>query len=238
MPGFNLRYNAGVKDHSDHDSTVARLKARHSALWDAAQGHDFVEAIADGSLERSRFVFYLRQDYLYLQAYARAINIAAGRAPGLKLLSEFTALANETLNSEMQFHREYCAEFGLSDADLEQTVATPICQGYGDFCITTAVMDGCAGLLAALIPCGVGYAEIGLRLASRIDADNPYAGWVGTYAGEEFQQYGRWMAQVFDSLAADAGGSERERLSELFALGCRYEWLFWEMAWTEAKWPL
>jgi len=224
---------------SQNSPTFASLREASRQLWDKAQDHPFVHALADGSLERRKFVHYLEQDYAYLQAFARSFSLAAARAPGLELMTQFSALTHETLHSEMQLHRDYCAEFSISVEQLSAVQPSPICRAYSDFCIATAATEDCVGLLAALIPCGVGYAEIGLRLASLLNAtDHPYRQWIVTYAGDEYQGYAEWMTRTFDYLAEDASQRAKERLKELFVLGCRYEWLFWEMAWSEGSWPM
>jgi thiaminase/transcriptional activator TenA len=227
------RYNGSVGSVS-----FESLRQDNRRLWQAAQDHPFVHALADGSLDRDRFIHYLKQDYAYLQAYARAISIAAAKAPGLTLMAEFSALAHETLNTEMQLHRDYCSGFGIRQEQLEQVEAAPICQAYGDFCIATASTYGCADLLAALIPCGVGYAETGMRLKQGLAAaDQPYRQWIETYASPEYLRYAGWMISAYDDLARIASSAAARRLNGLFVLGCRYEWLFWEMAWSGDSWP-
>lgn len=238
MPLY-LGYNACVGSPHKNSSVFTFLRHDSRELWDRAMDHPFVHALADESLGRDKFIHYLEQDYVYLQAYARAISLAAAKAPGLVLMAELSALAHETLNTEMQLHRDYCAEYGISEEQLSAVRAAPICQAYGDFCISTAASEDCAGLLAALIPCGVGYAEIGQRLAEQAkSADHPYMHWIDLYASAEYQSYAEWMKNTLDALAQDASKRATKRLSELFVLGCRYEWLFWEMAWSGADWPI
>ncbi len=217
-----------------------RLKAGVGELWDQAQRHPFVDALGDGTLERGRFIHYLKQDYVYLTGYSRAIALASARAPDLQRMAELSGLLNETLNHEMQLHRDYCAEFGVSALDLEAVEPAPICQAYADFCVATAATGGMLVLLAALLPCGVGYGEIGQRLMSHpaLSPVHPYRQWIYTYGGDEYQQYARWMIEALNELGAEATSTEVSHLTMLFRLGCRYEWLFWEMAWAEQDWPV
>ena len=216
------------------------LKVGSVPLWAAAQDHPFVDALGDGSLERDRFAYYLKQDYLYLIGYSRAISLAAARSPSLQLLTEFNALAHETLSAEMALHREYCAQFGITEAELEQAEASPVCRAYSDFCISTAAGSDCIALLAALIPCGVGYAEIGQRLlaGTKSNSDHPYCQWIETYTGQDYRVYADWMVATLDRLGSELPASRLSELQQLFNTGCRYEWLFWEMAWTKQQWPL
>jgi thiaminase/transcriptional activator TenA len=218
----------------------SELKQASGGLWDKAQEHPFVAELAAGTLPKAKFIHYLKQDYAYLLAYSRAIALATAAAPDFRRMAELAGLMDETLNHEMQLHRDYCGEFGISARELEDTVAAPTCRAYGDFCISTAATGGMLELLAALIPCGVGYGETGARLMEHpaLSPAHPYRQWIYTYGGDEYQQYARWMVAALDELGVDAPEAARPRLKQLFILGCRYEWLFWEMAWCEEEWPL
>lgn len=48
-----------------------------TGLWSEFIDHPFVRGIANGTLPLESFIFYLKQDYLYLQHYARAAALAA-----------------------------------------------------------------------------------------------------------------------------------------------------------------
>ncbi len=217
-----------------------RLKDETDELWQLAQDHPFVHGISDGTLPRGKFIHYLKQDYAYLIGYSRAIAVATSKGPDLKLMAEFSALLNETLNTEMQLHRDYCAGYGITGAELEAVEASPICQAYVDFCIATASTGSCLELLAALVPCGVGYGEIGMRISPVVaqQPDHPYAQWVGIYASLEYQQYVDWMIAALNEMGQEINDRQFVELARLFKLGCRYEWLFWEMAWKEDRWPV
>ena len=46
------------------------------------------------------------------------------------------------------------------------------------------------------------------------------------------------MREKVDAWVKTAGQAERRRMEESFLISSRYEWMFWEMAWTEEKWPV
>jgi hydroxymethylpyrimidine/phosphomethylpyrimidine kinase len=46
-------------------------------LWSEFIHHPFVRGIADGTLPTESFIYYLKQDYLYLQHYARSAALAS-----------------------------------------------------------------------------------------------------------------------------------------------------------------
>ena len=221
-------------------SLFENLKRKSGALWLEAQQHQFVDALADGSLPREKFIHYLKQDYVYLIGYARSWALAAAKAPELELLHAASELVNSTLNLEMDLHRSCCAEFGIAREELDREHASPICRSYVDFCVATAATGDFVDLLCALIPCGVGYAEIGNRLAAGLTEGqvHPYRRWIETYSSPEFTGYAQWMTDTLDGLQSSVGDSRLPRLQQLFDLGCRFEWLFWEMGWKQDEWPL
>jgi len=48
----------------------------------------------------------------------------------------------------------------------------------------------------------------------------------------------RWMRAKVDGWVKTAGREEKGRMEEMFIISSRYEWMFWEMAWKEEKWPV
>ena len=95
--------------------------------------HPFVTGIGDGTLDVDKFRFYVRQDYLYLIDYGRVIALAAARSPDIETMGWFARLLDGTLNVEMDLHRGYCAEFGISSGELEATPVAPTTMAYTRF---------------------------------------------------------------------------------------------------------
>jgi thiaminase/transcriptional activator TenA len=93
-------------------------------------------------------------------------------------------------------------------------------------------------LLAALLPCAWGYVYLAQELArGGLPRDQRYADWIGQYASEEFAEAKDWLRDELDRLAEGIGEEKKGRLSGLFLLSSRYEWLFWEMCWKGEAWP-
>jgi thiaminase/transcriptional activator TenA len=215
----------------------AHLRELADPIWEAQHEHPFVRGIGDGSLDEEKFGYWLRQDYLYLIDYARLFAAAVLKAPDLPTMTTMAQMVHEILHMEMDLHRSYLAGFGITAEDLEREVKAPTCQGYTDFLLRTATTGNFAELLAALLPCIWGYAEVGQRLAERgMPDDERYARWIGLYAGEEFAQLGEWCRELVDRAAEDLSGDARTRMEEAFITSSRYELAFWEMAWSGERW--
>jgi len=148
------------------------LHRRAAPIWEAQHHHRFVRGIGDGTLDVEKFKHWVKQDYLYLIDYARLFAMAVAKAPDLETMMKFAELVHAVLNIEMDLHRSYAREWGISAEELEKTRKAPTCQAYTDFLLRTATLGGFAELIGALLPCMWGFCEIGLMLAKR-DACRP-----------------------------------------------------------------
>jgi thiaminase/transcriptional activator TenA len=216
---------------SDH----LRISANH--IWQAQHDHPFVRGIGDGTLDLERFGIWLRQDYLFLIDYAKFFAVAVMRAPDLAAMTTFSKLLHEILHREMELHRSYCAEFGITPRELEQSTKLPTTQGYTDFLLRTGTTTNYIELLGALLPCMWGYAEVGQRLASRGLPDDPrYRRWINVYADPEFAELAEWCRGLVDDACANISADRVVRVENAFLTSSRYELAFWEMAWKKETW--
>ena len=215
------------------------LRQSAAPIWEADLGHPFVRGIADGTLPTEKFKFYLIQDYLFLLDYSRVFAHGVIKAPDEATMALFSQLLNETLNTEMDLHRGYCEKFGISAAEMEQAPVAPTTHAYTRHLLSVAQSGTLADIIAGVLPCQWGYAEIGTTLAQQGGSPEPlYQEWIEMYASEEFLALGKWLRSLLNELTAESSSTEKERLKRHFLFSSRYEYLFWEMAWTQEAWQI
>jgi thiaminase (transcriptional activator TenA) len=215
------------------------LRQKVTGIWEAQHQHPFVRGIGDGTLGLERFQFWLRQDYVFLIEYARLLALATARSPDLETMTRFATLLKETVETEMNLHRVYAAEFGISHEQLEREPTAPTTRGYTDFLLRVAATGDFAELVAALLPCMWAFSEIGRRLAMQpAPSENRYARWIAMYSSREFAELAEWCRDLLDSLAAGLPERDLQKLEAAFLTSSRYEWQFWEMAWKMELWPI
>jgi thiaminase (transcriptional activator TenA) len=214
-----------------------RLRQRAAGIWDAQFQHPFVRGIGDGTLQLDKFKFWLRQDYVFLTEYARLLALAAARSPDLTTMIRFATLLKETVETEMNLHRNYAAEFHISPEDLERESPAPTTRAYTDFLLRVATMGDFEELAAALLPCMWAFSEIGQRLTVQSrPSDERYAKWIAMYSSPEFAELALWCRNLVDNLAAGLPERDLLRLEGAFLTSSRYELRFWEMAWNMEQW--
>jgi thiaminase (transcriptional activator TenA) len=215
------------------------LRAMAEPIWRAQHEHPFVRGIGLGTLDLEQFKHWVRQDYLFLIEYCRLFGLAAARAPDLPTLARFSDLLQATATTEMDLHRAYAREFGISEAELECEPMGPTTRGYTDFLLRVAATGDYAELAAALLPCMWGFSELGQALRSGGPPAEPrYAKWIEMYADPSFAALAEWCRELVDRLAEGAAGEQRRRMEDAFLTSSRYEYLFWEASYKLERWPV
>ncbi|MED3980756.1 thiaminase II [Priestia megaterium] len=216
-----------------------RLYEKLQPIWSQNHNHPFVQGMGDGTLEKEKFRFYMIQDYLYLIDYAKLFAIGAMKATDLQTMGKFAALLDSTLNEEMSLHREYAKKFEISEKELEKAQPSPTTLAYTHYMLHVGQSGTLAELVAALLPCMWSYWEIGKELSEKPGANNEfYREWIEMYSSEEFGELATWCINLFDVLTEDKSEAELEKLEEIFLNTTRFEYMFWDMAYSEAMWPI
>jgi thiaminase/transcriptional activator TenA len=228
-----------VTEAEDGGFTAALLHET-APLWERVHAHPFVRGMGDHTLPPESFRFYMVQDYLFLVEFCRVLALGAAKAPDLETMGRFATLLQATLHTEMALHRGYAARCGITEAELEAAEPAAATHAYTRHLLHAALSGTIGELAAALLPCQWSYAEIG-RLLDRT-APRPlhdlYGEWIAAYASPDFGALADWLRGLVDRLAADAGPAERERMARHFVDSTRYEYLFWDAAFTRAGWPV
>ncbi|MGH7350201.1 MAG: thiaminase II [Candidatus Rokuibacteriota bacterium] len=200
--------------------------------------HPFVRGLTDGSLPREAFRFYAVQDALYLRDFARALSLAAARAPREEWIIMFNEHAAGALQVERTLHESFFKDFGLSPEAVAATPLAPTNLAYTSYLLAVAHAGPFHETVAALLPCYWIYWEVGKTLERSGSREPLYTRWIGTYASEEFGSVVRDVLACTDALAAALRDEDREAMRRHFVTTSRYEWMFWDMGWRQEPWPV
>jgi thiaminase/transcriptional activator TenA len=200
--------------------------------------HPFVTGLTDGSLPPEAFRFYVVQDAHYLRDYARALSVAAARAPEERDIEMFAQHAAGAIAVERSLHEGFFAEWGMTEEDVARTPLAPTTLAYTSYLLATAYAGSFPELLAAVLPCYWIYWEVGKALLAEGSPDPLYARWIETYGGEEFADVVRAVLALTDRLGPELGAAERARMARHFNTTARYEWMFWDMGLRQEAWPV
>lgn len=198
----------------------------------------FNRELADGTLPPEVFQTYIVQDAHYLEGFARALSLAAAKAPDPATIAQLAGSAGTAAAVERLLHGHYMALYGVSEAQFRATGVSAACDHYVASLIRACALGDFAEALAALLPCFWIYHDVGHEIAAEAAPGNPYAEWIATYSGEAFSEGVARMLALTDRVAAAADQATRARMHQAFARSCWHEWHFWDSAWHRRDWPM
>ena len=207
-------------------------------IYDAILRHPFLRGLTDGSLSRDAFMFYVVQDAHYLRDFARALCLAAAKAPREEWIITLCDHAAGALRVERSLHETFFREFGLGEKDVAATPLAPTNLAYTSYLLAVAHGGPFHEALAAVLPCYWIYWEVGKELERAGSRDPLFSRWIGTYASEEFGSVVRAVLEMADTTASRLGDDERAAMRRHFVTASRYEWMFWDMGSRMEEWPV
>jgi thiaminase/transcriptional activator TenA len=210
-------------------------------VWGAQKEHPFVVELARGELDEDAFLHWVKQDYRYLLDYARVFSVAGARARQEETMTRLMGIAHTVLDYEMDLHRDFAADYGLTPADLEAVEKAPTCVGYTNFLLRTAYEGSLAEIAAAIYPCGQGYLDVARHMENLAEkegvGEHRYTPFIEKYTSEEFVDVVGWMTEFVDDCAERFPG-EREAMRDAFVRSARLEHAFWDMCYTKEGWEV
>ena len=224
---------------------MSRSRQFTSELWSEIAGvyraildQPFIRGLTDGSLDLPAFKFYIVQDSLYLGAYARALSLAAAKAPGERDVAMFNTHAAGAIEVERALHSEFFKGFGISPEVVRSTPMAPTNRAYTSYLLAVAYGRPFSEGLAALLPCYWIYWEVGKVLIRKGSPNALYRRWIETYGGEAFGKVVEEVLALTNRTAETISPAARKAMTEHFVTTSRYEWMFWDMAHRQEAWPI
>ena len=210
------------------------LKIAAAPIWEKIFKHPFLVAIKNGSLPIETFRYYLTQDYLYLEGFARTVAMALAKAPDSETLEE---LSHRVLTPvERPLHHKLLAEAEVTLTSIYEAGPSPTNTAYVNHMIKTASLYGLGPTAAALLPCPWTYHLLKDEVGA---SDHPLSSqWTEFYvAGFLENSVAAWRKFV-DQAALTAGPGELNDMRRAFITSSQYEYMFWEAALSRESWPI
>ena len=221
------------------DRFTSRLWAGIDSIYRDILRHPFLDGLADGSLDRQVFRFYVLEDALYLHEFARAVATLGGKAPHPDITAALCGDAVATIEAEREQLGQFINELGGSRDELFVRQPAPTNRAYTSYFLSQVHSKPFHEGLAAILPCYWIYAEVGKELLKRPPSPDPlFRRWIESYGSEEYDAVVQRVVDLTDDVAEGLGPDARKAMAQHFAMSSRYEWMFWDMAWRQEAWPL
>lgn len=203
-------------------------------LWQAIREHPFLHDLKNGTLPIETFRYYVIQDYHYLEAFGRAVATGLAKAPTSELLA--TVARRVMTPIERPLHERLFALAGVTHAEAAVATVSPTNLAYQNHMLSVAARGTLGETAAALLPCPWTYHALGDVV---VDVDHPvYSVWAGFYSEGLLAESCRAWRELVDGEVAETGPRGATAMRRVFHLSMRYEWMFWQMAYSREQWPI
>ena len=218
-------------------NTVERLLLAADDVWKEYNKHPFVMGIQNGDLDKEKFRYYMIQDYLYLEDYAKTFAVGVAKAKSLKIANLFAKYIS-VMNGELNVHKGYLSRLKVTDEDIKNTPRSLDNLSYTSYMLRVAYEEGEGEILTAILSCAYSYEIIAKNIVkTKPDSinDDFYGDWIKGYASEEYAKNNAILLNELNILSENYTEAQLKHLADIFTSCSRYELAFWEMSWNMSK---
>jgi thiaminase/transcriptional activator TenA len=205
-------------------------------IFSAITIHPFVTGLIDGRLAKEKFLYYINQDYLYLNHFSRVLSGLAMTVQRQPLSEFFLDCATRSMAVERELHRSYLRELNPNQR------LSPTCELYVSYLYKRLTLGPVETAVAAVLPCFWIYQKVGDFIladkANKPASINPYQAWIDTYGSELYAATVAKAVALANTLAEETTPIILARMKEAFVMTSKMEWMFWDSAWRLEVWPI
>lgn len=214
------------------ESWTQRAYQATEPIWEKIYAHPFLKELEAGTLPDEKLVFYFEQNLHYIDTVVRCRAIATAKSTSDEVRDFFLGPIPVFVDELKHQQKMVKALGGRTDAPL-----APTCHGYTRHILTLAWSREPVEYFGAFLPCPWTYDLIGQRLKGQLKKKHHLDWWEFYMSREHNEMCERYRAMV-DKLAADLPSQRQEEMLENFRISLRYEYRFWNMAYTLEQWEV
>jgi len=218
------------------DNWYNTTRAKTENIFQAIIKDNFVSEMMSGDLPKDIFGFYVNQDTLYLAEYKKALVAVGVKCYETNEIQFFLEAATGILAIEGALHQLFLEKEYVNEEP------SPTCELYTSYMARVIDNASVEVGLAAILPCFTIYKEVGDYILENQSSDhseaNPYQSWIETYASEEFALAVEQAVAITNKYAQNTSAETLERMEEAFVKTSKLEWMFWNSAYRQEKWPV
>lgn len=208
-----------------------KLKHNNIDTWNKILNHNFITEIAENVLPIIKFIFYLKQDKIFLQAFCNLLTMASTITNDKEIKLWFEALMESTTKYEITMQDEILQR--LDNNYLNTGVsAEDVTRNYITYMNSVSNSEDLALIVSAIGPCPWTYYEISNALIKKNVKSKAFKKWLQFYSSDESGKQVKELKQVLNKLARNASEKKKIEMNSCFSISCNYELKFWDMAYS------
>ena len=191
--------------------------------------HPFNQEMMNGTLHQKKFQYYIAQDITYLNDFTKALSIIASKIDS-QYVGTFMRYVENVVAAEKEIVRGFLCDNESQNNHGGETKKTLANIGYTSYIIRTCIEENAAVGVATILPCFWIYSELGKQMLPCLKLGHQYAGWIQTYADDQFASDVRDAIHICDKLGDDSDSATIAKMQQAFYTSACFEWHFWNDA--------
>ena len=217
-----------------HNTFADDLKQSCIGTWNKILNHTFLIEISTNALPIDKFIFYLKQDRIFLIEFCSFLQAVKQKSNDVHLAKWFDSLLYSTINFEMQMQNEILKSLGISPDSSLNSIPSTTTLSYTSYLrnVSLSSSENMGKIVSAMAPCPWTYLEIAEKL-SRYNIENCiFRKWLQFYSSSDSFMQVEDLKNIPCALAKEASNKDKLVMKRYFATACNYELLFWDMAYN------
>jgi thiaminase (transcriptional activator TenA) len=210
------------------------LKSTNIDKWNKILSHKFIIEIAEDTLPIGKFVFYLKQDQIFLNSFCDLLAAAARITYDKQTKLWFESLIHTTSKYEMPMQNEILYQLEGNPESIEVSAEETTLK-YTSYMKRVSDSNNLAIIVSAMAPCPWTYYEISEALIKTNIKTEAYKKWLRFYSSKESEEQVNQMKNFMNKLANSADEQKQIDMKNHFSVSCNYELGFWNMAYSHRQ---
>lgn len=214
------------------------LKQNSIDMWQKILSHRFVTELSANVLPMNKFVFYLRQDHYFLERFCRFLQSTKQITKDDRMRKWVDCLYSSTVDFEMGMQKQLLDSLAALSSSPCNTAAhrkffpCRTTLDYTSYLINTSSSGTFSEIVSVMAPCPWTYLEIAQKLSKIPILNEVYGKWVEFYSSTDSCRQVVEIKEILNRIGEKEDEMSKDIMKNHFANACKYEYLFWEMAYN------
>ena len=207
-------------------------------IWNKILNHKFIFEIQQDILPLNKFIFYLKQNHIFLTEFCKLLQTSANIANTTEEIELFETLINNTTMFEIKMQEEIMDSIGIGTKPYPEFIQyATTTSNYVSFLKSAKETNDLGIFVSAIAPCPWTYFEIASKLTKVAVKTPVYKKWIQFYSSKESQKQVSDIKELLNRLAMQTYNNNQKKLilMKYFTTACNYELDFWNMAYLNRE---
>ncbi|KUK83381.1 MULTISPECIES: hypothetical protein [Petrotoga] len=199
--------------------------------------HPFMEELYTGELSFEKFVFFLKQDFHYLEQSMKNMGILIAKAEDLTARRMLINILYNESEIEFKNYLNLLDFLNIDSSKLKSIDLTRANIAYSNYLISQSAQKSFVVGIAALLPCYYSYLEIYQYHKDKLknNENEIYLKWASTYNEAKYKKLVEDLICIFELYL---NSEKEEEITQTYKNSLKFEYEFLEDAYYRKIWRL